>query len=165
MRYIRLLVFSIITLGLIITIISLFFPSAIHISRAVDIASGKEKVKALIADPVNWKQWFPGADSAAYYMENGVVKGITSTDKSRFVIKAVTDSTVVVEHTGAKGGSSMMGWRFISSGNQAGFSLQWYMDFNLKWYPWEKFSGLILDKVYGPDMENGLNKLKTLAEN
>lgn len=165
MRYIRLLVFSIVTLGLIITIISLFFPSAIHISRAVDIASGKEKVNTLIADPVNWKQWFPGADSAAYYMENGIVKGITNTDNSRFVIKMVTDSSVVVEHTGAKGGSSMMGWRIISSGNQAGFSLQWYMDFNLKWYPWEKFSGLILDKVYGPDMENGLNKLKTLAEN
>lgn len=165
MRYIRLLVFSVVTLGLIITLISLFFPSDIHISRAVDISAGKEKVKALIAEPSNWKQWFPGADSAAYYIENGIVKGITSKDNSRFVIIAVSDTTVLVEHTGAKGGSSRMGWRIISSGNQPGFSLQWYMDFNLHWYPWEKFSGLILDKVYGPDMERGLGNLKNLAEN
>ena len=165
MRYIRLLVFSIVTLGVIITLISLFFPSDIHISRAVDITMGKEKVKALIAEPANWKQWFPGSDSATYYMEDGIVKGITNKDNSRFVIAAVSDSTVIVEHTGAKGGSSMMGWRIISSGSQAGFTLQWYMDFNLSWYPWEKFSGLILDKVYGPDMERGLDNLKRLAGN
>lgn len=165
MRYIRLLVFSIVTLGLIITLISLFFPSEIHISRAVDISMGKEKVKNLIAAPENWKQWFPGADSAEYYIEKGAIKGIVNNDNSRFVVKAVTDTTVVVEHTGAKGGSSIMGWRIISSGNQPGFSLQWYMDFNLRWYPWEKFSGLILDKVYGPDMERGLSKLKSVAEN
>lgn len=165
MRYIRLLVFSVVTLGLIITLISLFFPSEIHISRAVDITSGKEKAKALIAEPANWKQWFPGADSAEYYIENGVIKGITGKDNSRFVITTISDSTVVVEHTGAKGGTSVMGWRIISVGDNPGFSLQWYMDFNLRWYPWEKFSGLILDKVYGPDMERGLSRLKDLAEN
>jgi hypothetical protein len=38
------------------------------------------------------------------------------------------------------------------------------MDFHLGWLPWNKFSGLLLEKRYGPRMEQGLTKLKSLLE-
>jgi hypothetical protein len=38
------------------------------------------------------------------------------------------------------------------------------MDFRLRWYPWEKFSSLLLEKRYGPMLENGLDNLKKLME-
>jgi hypothetical protein len=39
------------------------------------------------------------------------------------------------------------------------------MDFKLRWYPWEKFSSLLLEKRYGPVMEQGLAKLKKSINN
>jgi hypothetical protein len=38
------------------------------------------------------------------------------------------------------------------------------MDFHLRWYPWEKFGSLLLEKSYGTKMEMGLMSLKKLAE-
>jgi len=44
-------------------------------------------------------------------------------------------------------------------------TLQWYMDFKLKWYPWEKFRSLFYENIYGVQMEQGLHNLKELAKN
>lgn len=43
--------------------------------------------------------------------------------------------------------------------------VQWYYDFKLKWYPWEKFGSITFDQQLGPVMERSLNKLKKLVEN
>jgi len=42
--------------------------------------------------------------------------------------------------------------------------VQWWMDFKLRWYPWEKFSSLFFENIYGAQMEKGLDNLKRLAE-
>jgi hypothetical protein len=42
--------------------------------------------------------------------------------------------------------------------------VQWYFDFHLHWYPWEKFSSLLLESQVGAPMERSLDKLKKLAE-
>jgi hypothetical protein len=44
-------------------------------------------------------------------------------------------------------------------------TLQWYMDFNLKWYPWDKFRSLFYENIYGVQMEQGLSNLKELSKN
>jgi hypothetical protein len=65
MRVIKLAILSFIFLFLLVTTISLFIPSHIRISRATDINSTKQGVMSLIADPLKWKEWYPGADSLA----------------------------------------------------------------------------------------------------
>ena len=49
---------------------------------------------------------------------------------------------------------------------QAGNStiVQWYFDFKVKWYPWEKFGSIVFDKELGPPMEQSLEQLKKLCE-
>jgi hypothetical protein len=42
--------------------------------------------------------------------------------------------------------------------------VQWYFDFYLRWYPWEKFGSIIYDDRMGPGMEKSLAQLKTLVE-
>jgi hypothetical protein len=59
---------------------------------------------------------------------------------------------------------SQTGWRVFESGQPNQVTVQWYIDFHLKWYPWEKFSSLLLEKRYGPMMERGLEKLKSYIE-
>ena len=43
--------------------------------------------------------------------------------------------------------------------------VQWYFDFKLKWYPWEKFGSIIFDKQLGPPMEASLTNFKKFMEN
>ena len=42
--------------------------------------------------------------------------------------------------------------------------IQWYFDFRLKWYPWEKFGSIIFDKQLGPVMQKSLDNLKAIVE-
>jgi hypothetical protein len=56
------------------------------------------------------------------------------------------------------------GWKVISYAQPGSTTLQWYMDFKLRWYPWEKFSSLLFEKSYGLKMEQGLNNIKKLVE-
>src|SRR5664279_4885983 len=92
MRIIKLIVASIISLSLIITIISLFIPTHIRISRAVQIYSSREAVLNEIADPRQWKNWYPGADSSAYFYEKGIVKGLVLNEKKKQSIVMVSES-------------------------------------------------------------------------
>ncbi|MEO7984581.1 MAG: SRPBCC family protein [Bacteroidota bacterium] len=164
MGVIKLGFISVIVFALLITGISLFFPSHIRISKAVDINAGKDSVMNMIADPVNWKKWYPAADTAAFYMVADKVKGITTGDRQALKITEVNDSAVVAVNAGpaAKRGGS--GWNIYDGRTPNTVTVQWYMDFHLHWYPWEKFSSLLLEKRYGAMMEKGLDKLKNLLE-
>ena len=163
MRVIKLGIISIIFFFLLITGFSLFIPSHIRISKAIDINASKDSVMNQISDAANWKKWYPGADSMEVVLVEGKVKGIETHNRQGLVITEVNDSTVlaVTKSTNAKTGKS--GWIFYP-GNNNGVTIQWYMDFHLKWYPWEKFSSLMLENRYGPVMEQGLGNLKTLLE-
>ncbi|MEI9946010.1 MAG: SRPBCC family protein [Chitinophagaceae bacterium] len=163
MKYVRLLIISFIVLFLLVTAISLFFPSHVHISRAVQVQANKDSILDLINNAANWKQWFPGADSAEVVLEDGKIKGI-QTANSALVITNVSDSSVLAENRGPASKKGGMGWNVIAADNGS-VTVQWFADFYLKWYPWEKFTSLLLDKSYGPRMERGLANLKTLVEN
>ncbi len=56
------------------------------------------------------------------------------------------------------------GWRIITYQQSDSVTLQWFIDFTLRWYPWEKFSSLLYEKMYGTQMEQGLTILKQIAE-
>ena len=77
--------------------------------------------------------------------------------------KDVTDSSVIFYLAGAGSKKVDNGWNLVRE--QGSLTVQWYMDFKLRWYPWEKFSSLLFEKQYGTQMEIGLAKLKRLAEN
>ena len=76
MRLIKLAIISFVVFFLLITGISLFFPSHVRISRATDIAAPVDSVHARISQPLNWKSWYPGADTLSLYEADGVIKGI-----------------------------------------------------------------------------------------
>src|SRR5690242_15928120 len=81
MRLIKLAFISIIFLFLLITGISLFIPSHIRISKAINIKADKDSVLAQIKDPAKWKNWYPGLDTAELFYENGIVRGVMLDNK------------------------------------------------------------------------------------
>lgn len=124
MRVIKLGFISLVAFSILISLISLFFPSHIRISKAIDINSSKQRVSQFIYEPAKRSLWYP----------------IDSTNKLSGQLN------------------------IIESGMPNTVTVHWYMDFHLGWLPWKKFSGLLLEKRYGPAMEQGLDKLKKTIE-
>ena len=167
MRVIKLAILSFIFLFLLVTTISFFIPSHIRISRATDINNKKSEVMSFIADPLKWKEWYPGADSLGILYIEGKPKGILL-DRSGLhglSILNSNDSIVTVVEVGNTSTQRMeMGWKVISGGNENNVVAQAYMDFKLSWYPWEKFKSLFFENIYGAHLEKGLANLKEISE-
>lgn len=164
MGIIKLAFISLIVFALLITGISLFIPAHIRISKALDITASKDSLLMQIANPVNWKKWYPGADSSDYFMVANTIRGIVTRNKQILMITAATDSTVMTTNEGPNSRKGESGWNIYDGTTPNSVTVQWYMNIKLRWYPWEKFSSLLLEKRYGPMMEYGLQKLKDLME-
>ena len=164
MGVIKLGFISLVVFALLITGISLFFPSHIRVSKAVDINAPKDSVMKQIADAANWKKWYPGADTATSYIVADKIKGIITDDGKGLKITEANDSAVLAINVGPNSKRGESGWNIFGGSTPNTVTVQWYVDFHLHWYPWEKFSSLLLEKRYGPMMEQGLEKLKKLVE-
>ena len=164
MRLVKLALISIIVFSILITGISLFFPSHVRISKAIDITTGKDSLMIQIADATKWKNWYPGADTLPLLFIEGKVKGIETDSMQGLIIKEVNDSAVLTMNVGPHSKKGESGWNIFPGRIPNSFTIQWYMDFHLRWYPWEKFSSMLLEKRYGTMMEQGLTKLKALLE-
>jgi Polyketide cyclase / dehydrase and lipid transport len=161
----RLLFFSGLFLFLLVTGISLFIPSDIRISKAINIAAPADSVSKQLTDPLKWKTWFPGLESSIPFYETGEVNGVMISDSSKQYIR-ITErkKDEVITELGSGSKKVISGWKLISHSQSDSTTLQWYMDFRLRWYPWEKFSSLLFEKSYGLTMEKGLNNIKKLSE-
>ncbi len=169
MRLIRFGLISFIFLFLLITGISLFIPSHVIMSKAINIKSGKDSVMAQISNAANWKNWQPGMDTSKLLYIAGEVKGVILDDKDPqhpvcIKIDKIEPDQVTAQFITKKMKPVVIGWKAISYPNNDSVTVQWYMDFHLRWYPWEKFGSLVLEKSHGARMEQGLTNLKKLLQ-
>jgi Polyketide cyclase / dehydrase and lipid transport len=169
MRLIKLALISFIFLFLLITGISLFFPSHIRISKAINIKAGKDSIMAQISDAAKWKNWYPGLDTAKLLYVEGKVKGVIlgnsdSLHPVYIIITGEKQDEINAQLISKKLRPVINGWKTISYPAGDSITLQWYMDFDLRWYPWEKFGSLLLEQSYGTKMERGLLNLRKLVQ-
>lgn len=146
MRIIKLGIISLVFFAIMITMISFLFPSHLRISKAIDINATNEQVLAQLKDTANWKNWYPGADSLLPVVELNFNDSLVSFQQVR------------------EGKRAEEGLNIIQTERPNITTVQWYMDITLGWYPWEKFSSIMLESRYGPFMERGLGKLKGYLE-
>ena len=142
-RTFYLFVSSFISLVILITLVSLVFPSHVRISRAIDLSISSQKARRLLTDSLVLQDMFAG---------NFVPSK-----------KLITDSTFHAEGASQAAIDMETGWQLIASQSNA-CTLQWYMDFYFDWYPWEKFASLLVEARYGSFMEQQLKLLKSTLE-
>ncbi|GAB3423690.1 SRPBCC family protein [Niabella aquatica] len=161
MKFIRLILLSGIVFFVLACIVSFFIPAHIRVLRMVSIANSNDRVLNKVRDLAQWKSWYPGFENIELKnvkMQNGRVVEAAAGD-ILLSIKASTDSAVVVSmQKGAR--SVISGWQVNKDYRKDSLALQGYIDLRLKWYPWEKFSSLLLDKNYGETLAQGLRNLK-----
>jgi hypothetical protein len=146
------------------TIISLFLPSTIRITKTEEINATKEKVMEQISDPSKWKKWYPGLDSAELFYEGGIATGVIQNEKKKqmIMIKGKNGDEVMTEYKIAGKTKITGGWQLSSE--QGSVMVQWYMTVHLHWYPWEKFAGILYERSLGTQIKTGLIRLKDLLE-
>ena len=165
MRLLKLAVISFILLFIVVTGISLFIPSHIRISKAINVSTTEDLMMKRIGNPAEWKSWYPGLDTAEVMEEQGVVKGYRIGNRATILFTGKDRNEVRAAFSGGHMKPIENVWRTTVHPGRDSITLQWYMDFHLRWYPWEKFASLLLEKSYGPRMEKGLATLKKQVEN
>lgn len=165
MRILKLGLISLIMFFLLITAISLFIPSSVRVSRAINIQATRESIWNQVDDFEKWKEWnpfFANADSVGFeHLEGGNAVRLGETTV-RWKSKQPDERIAELINSNPRPVLSV--WKTINYASTDSITLHWYMDFSLRWYPWEKFSSLMLEKSYGPSMEKGLSNLKNHLE-
>ncbi len=155
-----------------ITLISLFIPSRIVTVKAVVINAPEEKIMEQISTLQNWKNWQPVfmQDSTAISFQktaegkpgaewhSGKHKNkLVITEQAQHAVKfsLSRDEDAIVENM-----FSILPVAESLSGRQ----VEWKSITRLKWYPWEKFRGIFIEKMIGSGYELALNNLKTYLE-
>jgi hypothetical protein len=118
-----------------------------------------------LGNPVNWKNWYPGADSTEYYYENGDIKGlILDKNKSHYIIISEKKNDQVLARYEMPKRKIATGWNVVPANDSKSVTVRWFIDFHLRWYPWEKFSSFIFERIYHPQLKTGLDNLKSYLE-
>lgn len=151
MRIIKLAIISFLFFFVLLTAISLFIPSHIRISKAVNIGGTPSQILSFVGDTSTWSQWHP------------LVQQLKTQGRQQYLRAtqlAKTDSTVVFQTQYNNQTPITNGWQVYHFPSADSLTLQWYIDFQLKWYPWQKFGSLFYEKTYGSIMQQGLENLR-----
>ncbi len=155
-----------------LTLISLLIPSRIVTTRAETVQADSLRLYNEIADLKNWKHWHPVFvqdsnkisfsssttnvnDYAAWESNNRKVK-IVIVERSFPFIK------VLLQSEGEDDVENILSLREVQE--QGNMQVQWTSITKLKWYPWEKFSGIFIEKMSGSGFQSALTSLKIYVE-
>jgi len=156
-----------------ITLLSLFIPSKLMVTRAVIINAKADKVFDQISDLQNWKHWQPVfiRDSANIKFDkdaNGISNSCTWESKGKDNKMLITEKkgnaiAATLLRQGENDVLNTISILPLADSNQV--QAEWNVLIKLKWYPWEKFYGLFIEKISGQGYEDALNSLKAYIEN
>ena len=164
MKYLKLALISFVVFAVIVTLISFLFPSHVRISKALDINTSKDSLLAVLGNPARWRDWYPGADTFRLMPHDDAAFYQVNQEGAELKISGSSDSTIILSTSGPGVKDMTSGWNIYDAPVPNTQTVQWFMDFRLKWYPWEKFSSITFEKRYGPLLEQGLEKLKSVLE-
>ncbi|HMI77291.1 MAG TPA: SRPBCC family protein [Ferruginibacter sp.] len=155
-----------------ITLLSLLIPSKIMVTKAVAIHADAGKVFTQISDLQNWKNWQPvfKRDSANIVFGKDSTGNVSSIEweskgkKNKFVITSKKDNAITASLL-REGESEVLNTiTILPVAEQNQVQVEWNALIKLKWYPWEKFYGIFIEKVTGQGYEDALNSLKAYVE-
>lgn len=155
-----------------ITILSLFIPSRVMITRAVVINATANRVFNEISDLQKWKHWQPvfNQDSAKIIF-NTDADGISNlcewdskgkSNSMELTQKTNNSLAATLKRAGENEVKNTISVLPLADTSQV--QVEWNVLIKLKWYPWEKFYGIFIEKITGQGYEDALNSLKKYVE-
>lgn len=178
MRYIKMLVFGIISLLIVVMVISFILPSTGHVEREGVIYAPPSVIFEQLnnlRNNVKWNPWeqtnlkkeiyfFSDPDSGrgAYYSWKS--KDPKAGEGRYSILESTGDSTVRFLWSYNRLPSIEGGFIIRPTADGRGCWIKWYMDLPAGWKPWLRFYAVMMDRLVGPGMETGLTNLKSICE-
>lgn len=149
---------------------SLLLPSKVSITKSVLINAPIEKVKNQIIHFDQWKNWYPAFKDEKVIVIKDTLKSNSVTLKKddgkiiHLIISQLKPDVINVDIQSSSS-SARVDYEFILSPRANNeIQLTWNVNTQLGWYPWNRISGILLDKVSGVQYELALADLKNIAE-
>ena len=157
-----------------ICLFTVFIPRHVTVTRSIVLGARRDSLQAYLEDLRQWPQWctWMGTDSM-------VTRSFTSAGVGRqatvaWYPKGHPENKIFISILQSVPGDVRLFYQFKNlqpagggfaltakrSGGRDSTFLQWSLDIKLRWYPWEKLSGIAMDKVWGASMKASLNRLK-----
>lgn len=168
MRIIKNLFLGLAGLAILVFLFSLVFPRSIKVTRDVIINAPPAEIHHVIAHMMLWQKWY-AAFTTAYQTKIILEKSekIEWLDNSGRLSSAelVSQDSGFIEARIMSGNRHLLA-RFILNPLDSGrhTRVEWQTLVKLGWLPWEKFSGIFMEKLLAPAQEISLQNLKALAE-
>jgi hypothetical protein len=160
-------------LFIIIALISLLIPNRIVTAKAVSVQADSIKLFNEVSDLKNWQNWHPALKANVADFKFGASTNAVN-DMATWSQNGKEYKLVIVEkvyplvriNLQSKGEKDMENiFTVMPVLEQGNMQVQWQSITNLKWYPWEKFSGIFVEKMAGAGNEAALQSLKEYVEN
>ncbi len=168
LRYVRFLLLALLSLFLVMTALSLLFPSHLRVLRAVNVAAPRARVLGAIDDLRAWTEWnefvryTPLANKTWSVPSAGAGAWMHSDQLS--IREGMADGDGFSLDWDLKGGKRFPGGMSVLQTYPDTVTVQWWFDLTFRWYPWEKLGLFVYDRKLGPAMEESLSGLKRYVE-
>ena len=162
-------------LVVVLIIVSQFLPSQYRVERSVVIAAKADSIFPWINNLKKWPEWSAwttAKDATLVYNYEGPEEGVGATSKwdakkmgegSMKLTASEPGKLVKFDLSFDHGKYLSIGtFTFESAGD--GTKVTWSMDGKVSRNPLERFFSLLMDKLGGPDYEEGLRNLKAKVE-
>jgi uncharacterized protein YndB with AHSA1/START domain len=174
MKWLKRIVVSVAVLIGLLLVVGLLLPSEFKVQRAVKVAVPPAKVYPLVADPRQWKHWtvwnqrdpamqmsYSGAESGAgaKWSWQSKTEGDGVMEFTRVVPNERVDYTLSFPDMGMTSRGEL---RLVPDGS--GTLVTWTNEGDMGGNPVNRYFGVMMDRLVGPDFEAGLANLKALAE-
>jgi hypothetical protein len=172
MKMIKGAVIGFVGLFIVVTLISLLIPSKIVTARAVSVQADSLLLFNEVSNLKNWNHWHPvfvndttllkfgnttsGVNTIASWTQNSKTYKLAIIEQKYPFVK------INIQQEGEEDMENI--FTIMPVMEQGNMQVQWQAITQLKWYPWEKFSGLFVEKMAGSGNEAALNSLKAFVE-
>lgn len=172
MKAVKGILFVLSGLFIMITLFSLLMPSRVMMVRTQPVMAPRDSVFKKIADLSVWTSWHPvfkQPDWKGTFSNPSAGSGATATWNSggkENKLEITSDSAYVLQATLSRGNENPVSYiiSVLPMNNPREVQVEWKAVIKLKWYPWEKFSGMLIDKMTGPGYEEALRGLRDVSE-
>lgn len=171
----RTLLKTLITIVVLFVVVGFLLPSSAHVERSVTINASPDRIFPLINDLKAFNRWSPWSrkDPNTTYVFSGSESGVGMKVRwhseqpdvgtgSQEIVASVPDESVRTRLDFGEMGQAVASFVIAPKGDAS--EVTWSFDTELSWNPIDRWVGLAMDKLLGPDYEAGLMNLKELAE-
>jgi len=175
MQKIKSVIIGICILGVFLCAFTFFIPRHVTVTRGISIGVRRDSLQVFLEDLRAWPRWcsWMGADSVVTRSFTKPSPGREATvtwfptghpeNKAFISILQTVPGNVRLFYQFKNLLPAGGGFTLTAKNGPGGDStfLQWSLEVHLRWYPWEKLSGIAMDKVWGASMLESLRRLKS----